>query len=119
MGARQGVPMEPPAPAGAESAKRWLTSRACSASGGWKSAAAAEVAAASDRTASVAARQTIVCMVGSLHLVGVLAGDAGVHVGEGAARVGPPGPDVQLVERVEAVAVGRAVEVEQLALERG
>src|SRR4030095_5354617 len=42
-----------------------------------------------------------------------------VHVREGAGRVVLPRPDMQLVERRQAVAVGRAGEAEQVVLERG
>ena len=37
----------------------------------------------------------------------------GIHIGEGAVRVRFPGPDAQLVERAQAVAMGSAVEVAQ------
>src|SRR4030095_4779004 len=61
-----------------------------------------------------AARRTL-----GLWSVSVFAGDVRVHVGEGAARVALPRPDMQLVERPEAGAGGRAHEVEQLALQLG
>src|ERR671924_257817 len=42
-----------------------------------------------------------------------------IHVREGAGWVRLPGPDMQLVERREAITVGRAGEAEQVVLERG
>src|SRR4051812_23257215 len=54
-----------------------------------------------------------------LPAVHVIAAHLGIHVGEGAVRVRLPGPDMKLVEGIEPVAVGRAVEGEEMALERG
>src|SRR5579883_3644679 len=47
---------------------------------------------------------------------GMFASDRWVHVGEGAMRVRFPGPDMQFVERAEAIAIGRADEVEELTV---
>src|SRR3954454_6526514 len=49
--------------------------------------------------------------------VGVLATDRGVHVGVGATRIRLPGPDMQLVERRQAVAIRRSREIEELTAE--
>src|SRR5688572_12068446 len=48
-----------------------------------------------------------------------LAAHVHVHVRECARRVRLPGPDMQLVERRQAVAVGRAGVAEQMVFERG
>src|SRR5689334_6651961 len=53
------------------------------------------------------------------HRMRMLAGRRRIHVGEGAARIGLPGPHMQLVERRQTVTIGRAVEVEELALQLG
>jgi hypothetical protein len=54
----------------------------------------------------------------SYFIAGCSQGSRRVHVREGAMGIGFPGPDVQLVERAQAVTIRRAVEIKQLPPQR-